>query len=112
MPWNKLPDLFCGFVEVANTLDQELDGTLARPRPSGISRRLPGDHSHFRPRTVGLFVDEVAPASVGAEGKDVPGDVGKSEKNRIRGYYPDILLTTPESLEVMFISARSEARDA
>ena len=38
------------------------------------------------------------------------GDVGESEKNRIRGHYPDILLTTPESLEVMLISARPEAR--
>jgi hypothetical protein len=48
---------------------------------------------------------------VGAEGKDVHGDVGESEKNRIRGHYPDILLTTPESLEVMLISARPEARE-
>ena len=47
---------------------------------------------------------------VGAEGKDVYGDVGESEKNRIRGHYPDILLTAPESLEVMLISARPEAR--
>ena len=39
------------------------------------------------------------------------GDVGESEKNRIRGHYPDILLTTPESLEVMLISARPEARE-
>ena len=53
----------------------------------------------------------MAPASVGAEGKDVHGDVGESEKNRIRGHYPDILLTTPESLEVMLISARPEARE-
>ena len=53
----------------------------------------------------------MAPAGVGAEGKDVHGDVGESEKNRIRGHYPDILLTTPESLEVMLISARPEARE-
>ena len=53
----------------------------------------------------------MAPAGVGAEGKDVHGDVGDFEKNRIRGHYPDILLTTPESLEVMLISARPEARE-
>jgi len=53
----------------------------------------------------------VAPAGVGAEGKDVHGDVGESEKNRIRDHYPDILVTTPESLEVMLISARPEARE-
>ena len=39
------------------------------------------------------------------------GDVEESEKNRIRGHYPDVLLTTPESLEVMLISARPEARE-
>jgi ATP-dependent helicase Lhr and Lhr-like helicase len=39
------------------------------------------------------------------------GDIGESEKNRIRGNYPDILLTTPESLEVMLISARPAARE-
>ena len=48
---------------------------------------------------------------MGAEGKDVHGDVGESEKNRIRDHYPDILVTTPESLEVMLISARPEARE-
>ena len=39
------------------------------------------------------------------------GDVSESERNRIRGENPDILLTTPESLEVMLISARSEGRE-
>jgi ATP-dependent helicase Lhr and Lhr-like helicase len=48
---------------------------------------------------------------VGAEGKDVHGDVEESKKNRIRGHYPDILLTTPEPLKVMLISARPEARE-
>jgi ATP-dependent Lhr-like helicase len=39
------------------------------------------------------------------------GDVGESERNRIRGEHPDILLTTPESLEVMLISARPDGRE-
>jgi ATP-dependent Lhr-like helicase len=39
------------------------------------------------------------------------GDVSESERNRIRRENPDILLTTPESLEVMLISARSEGRE-
>jgi ATP-dependent helicase Lhr and Lhr-like helicase len=39
------------------------------------------------------------------------GDVGESAKNQIRAQHPDILLTTPESLEVMLISARPEARE-
>ena len=39
------------------------------------------------------------------------GDVSESERNRIRRENPDILLTTPESLEVMLISARPEGRE-
>jgi len=39
------------------------------------------------------------------------GDVGESERNRIRGENPDVLLTTPESLEVMLIGARPEGRE-
>jgi ATP-dependent Lhr-like helicase len=39
------------------------------------------------------------------------GDVSESEKNRIRCEMPDILLITPESLEVMLISARPEGRE-
>ena len=39
------------------------------------------------------------------------GDVGPSQRNRIRSNPPDILLTTPESLEVMLISAKSEGRE-
>ena len=39
------------------------------------------------------------------------GDVGESARNRIRTEHPDILLITPESLEVMLISTRSGARE-
>ncbi len=39
------------------------------------------------------------------------GDVGPAQRNRIRSNPPDILLTTPESLEVMLISAKSEGRE-
>lgn len=39
------------------------------------------------------------------------GDVSSSARNRIRKEHPDILLTTPESLEVMLISKQSEGRD-
>ena len=35
------------------------------------------------------------------------GDVGAGEKNRLRDEQPDCLLTTPESLEAILISARS-----
>jgi ATP-dependent Lhr-like helicase len=39
------------------------------------------------------------------------GDVGPSQRNRIKSDPPDILLTTPESLEVMLISAKADGRD-
>ncbi len=39
------------------------------------------------------------------------GDVGPSERNRIKSDPPDILLTTPESLEVMLISAKPDGRE-
>lgn len=39
------------------------------------------------------------------------GDIGPSERNRIKSDPPDILLTTPESLEVMLISAKSDGRE-
>lgn len=39
------------------------------------------------------------------------GDVGTSQRNRIKSVPPDILLTTPESLEVMLISAKSDGRE-
>ena len=39
------------------------------------------------------------------------GDVGPSARNRIKRDQPDILLTTPESLEVMLISKQGEARE-
>ena len=39
------------------------------------------------------------------------GDVGQSHRNRIKSDPPDILLTTPESLEVMLISTKSEGRE-
>lgn len=39
------------------------------------------------------------------------GDVGPSQRNRIKSDPPDILLTTPESLEVMLISAKPDGRD-
>jgi ATP-dependent Lhr-like helicase len=39
------------------------------------------------------------------------GDVGESERNRIRQDNPDILLTTPESLEVMLISTNPVGRE-
>jgi ATP-dependent Lhr-like helicase len=39
------------------------------------------------------------------------GDIAESAKNNIRAENPDILLTTPESLEVMLISTRSSARE-
>lgn len=39
------------------------------------------------------------------------GDVGQSQRNRIKSNPPDILLTTPESLEVMLISANPEGRE-
>lgn len=39
------------------------------------------------------------------------GDIGPSQRNRIKSDPPDILLTTPESLEVMLISAKEEGRE-
>lgn len=39
------------------------------------------------------------------------GDIGQSERNRIKSDPPDILLTTPESLEVMLISAKRDGRE-
>ena len=39
------------------------------------------------------------------------GDVGPSQRNRILSDPPDILLTTPESLEVMLISTRPVGRE-
>ncbi|MCC5841549.1 MAG: DEAD/DEAH box helicase [Opitutales bacterium] len=39
------------------------------------------------------------------------GDVRASDKKRIRAEQPDILLTTPESLEVMLIGASPEGRE-
>ncbi len=39
------------------------------------------------------------------------GDVGQSQRNRIKSDPPDILLTTPESLEVMLISAKPDGRE-
>ncbi|MDF1714235.1 MAG: helicase-related protein, partial [Akkermansiaceae bacterium] len=39
------------------------------------------------------------------------GDVGPSQRNRIKADPPDILLTTPESLEVMLISAKEDGRE-
>lgn len=39
------------------------------------------------------------------------GDVGPSQRNRIKSDPPDILLTTPESLEVMLISVKADGRE-
>jgi ATP-dependent Lhr-like helicase len=39
------------------------------------------------------------------------GDVTQSRRNRIKSDPPDILLTTPESLEVMLISAKPDGRE-
>jgi ATP-dependent Lhr-like helicase len=39
------------------------------------------------------------------------GDVGESERNKIRQQHPDVILITPESLEVLLISARPDGRD-
>jgi ATP-dependent Lhr-like helicase len=39
------------------------------------------------------------------------GDIGPSQRNRIKSDPPDILLTTPESLEVMLISTKEDGRD-
>lgn len=39
------------------------------------------------------------------------GDVGPSRRNRIKADPPDILLTTPESLEVMLISTKADGRE-
>ena len=39
------------------------------------------------------------------------GDIGPSRRNRIKSDPPDILLTTPESLEVMLISVKTDGRD-
>lgn len=39
------------------------------------------------------------------------GDVGPSRRNRIKSDPPDILLTTPESLEVMLISKQGSGRE-
>lgn len=39
------------------------------------------------------------------------GDVGEAERNRIRQENPNILLTTPESLEVMLISTKQTGRE-
>jgi ATP-dependent Lhr-like helicase len=39
------------------------------------------------------------------------GDVGPSQRNSIKSDPPDILLTTPESLEVMLISVKSDGRE-
>lgn len=39
------------------------------------------------------------------------GDIGPSKRNRIKSNPPDILLTTPESLEVMLISAKTDGRE-
>jgi ATP-dependent Lhr-like helicase len=39
------------------------------------------------------------------------GDVGPSRRNRIKSDPPDILLTTPESLEVMLISKQGDGRE-
>ena len=39
------------------------------------------------------------------------GDIGPSQRNRIKSDPPDILLTTPESLEVMLISAKTDGRE-
>lgn len=39
------------------------------------------------------------------------GDIGQSERNRIKSDPPDILLTTPESLEVMLISSKPDGRE-
>ncbi len=39
------------------------------------------------------------------------GDIGPSERNRIKSDPPDILLTTPESLEVMLISTKTDGRE-
>ena len=37
------------------------------------------------------------------------GDVGQAERKRILGEPPDILLTTPESIEVMLVSSKTDA---
>ncbi len=39
------------------------------------------------------------------------GDVGQAERQRLKATPPDILLTTPESLEVMLVSAQPEGRE-
>jgi ATP-dependent Lhr-like helicase len=39
------------------------------------------------------------------------GDIGPSQRNRIKADPPDILLTTPESLEVMLISSKEDGRE-
>ncbi|MEM6915540.1 MAG: DEAD/DEAH box helicase, partial [Verrucomicrobiota bacterium] len=39
------------------------------------------------------------------------GDIGQSERHRIKSDPPDILLTTPESLEVMLISSKKDGRE-
>jgi len=39
------------------------------------------------------------------------GDIGPSQRNRIKSDPPDILLTTPESLEVMLISTKADGRE-
>jgi ATP-dependent Lhr-like helicase len=39
------------------------------------------------------------------------GDIGPSQRNRIKSDPPDILLTTPESLEVMLISVKADGRE-
>lgn len=39
------------------------------------------------------------------------GDIGPSQRNRIKSDPPDILLTTPESLEVMLISTKTDGRE-
>jgi ATP-dependent Lhr-like helicase len=39
------------------------------------------------------------------------GDVGEGSRRQIRGSPPDILLTTPESLEAMLVSTRVDPRD-
>lgn len=39
------------------------------------------------------------------------GDISQSRKGRIKSDPPDILLTTPESLEVMLISAKTDGRE-
>lgn len=47
---------------------------------------------------------------VGREAGLWHGDVGESDRERIRTFPPDILLTTPESIEAMLISRKTDHR--